>query len=236
MLTNSRVEEIARGLFAQESSRDKQHKIGASDFSNPCTYHVASKLMGIPESPSKYWLGGKLGTATHEFFEKRIPTADFTEFPELEDVRIEEKIVLGNLKDYGEIKSKPDLMLVRNNHLIDWKTSTRKKSKAFQALIYEGSQDTDATYTLQKYFAQVQIYAWGLNKSGLSVDGCSLVFVNRDGTGDNDVWAYTFDYSEEYALEIWHRLENIWLEVQSGKPLEEFERHQSCFSCSMEVR
>jgi hypothetical protein len=39
MITDTRIKELTLGLFKQESERDKQVKVGASDFSDPCEYH-----------------------------------------------------------------------------------------------------------------------------------------------------------------------------------------------------
>lgn len=233
MITDTRVKELALSLFKQSSARDSQKLVGASDFSDPCEYHLASKLMGEEQPEFKYWMGAKLGTATHEFLEKRIPLSDFEMFPEFEGAKIEETIRLGKLEGYGEIKSKPDLLLTNGKHIIDWKTSNRKKSKKLQEAIFEGKDDPEAQYTLKRYYAQIQIYAWGLNLKGLPVDGCSLVFINRDGTYDPDVWTWTFDYNEEFALDIWHRLERIWKEIQDGKELDQFPREEYCFNCKV---
>ena len=220
-------------LFGQASSRDSQKKVGASDFSDPCEYHLASKLMGNTQPEFKYWMGAKIGTAVHEFLEERIPTSDLEQFPEFGSALIEQTIRLGNLEGYGEIKSKPDLALAEGKHLIDWKTSKRDKSKKLQAVILDGKEDPESSYTLKRYYAQVQVYAWGLNRNGTPIDGCSLVFINRDGTYDPDVWTWTFDYDEDFALSIWHRLERIWKEIQSGKALEDFPREDHCFNCKV---
>lgn len=233
MITDTRVKELALSLFLQASSRDAQKKVGASDFSDPCEYHLAGKLIGAEQPAFKYWMGAKLGTAVHEFLEERIPTSDFELFPEFKSARIEETISLGSLENYGEIKSKPDLALVDNKHLIDWKTSNRKKSKALQAVIFEGKEDPETNYTIKRYYAQVQTYAWGLNRSGVEIDGCSLVFINRDGTYDPDVWTWTFDYNEDFAVEIWDRLVRIWSELESGKDLQEFPKEEFCFNCKV---
>lgn len=233
MIIDSRVKELALSLFAQASTRDSQKKIGASDFSDPCEYHLAAKLMGEEQPAFKYWMGAKIGTAVHEFLEERIPTSDFDLYPEFKSASIEQTIRLGNLDGYGEIKSKPDLALVDNQHLIDWKTSKRDKSKKLQAVIFDGKEDAESAYTLKRYYAQVQVYAWGLNQNGTPIDGCSLVFINRDGTYDPDVWTWSFEYSEDFALSIWHRLERIWKEIQGGKPLEEFPKETHCFNCKV---
>jgi hypothetical protein len=198
---------------------------------------LAKKLLGMPGGEFKYFLGAKIGTATHEFLEKRMETVDFDEFPEFKSAKIEETIVLGELEGYGVVKSKPDLVLVDGKHLVDWKTSKRDKSKQLQAVVDGTAKETkaaaEALYSLKKYYAQAQIYAWGLNKSGTEIDACSLVFINRDGSYDPDVWTYTFPYDEEFAQSMWDRLVRLWSELSGGRDLEEFERDPMCFNCKV---
>ena len=189
--------------------------------------------MGNTQPAFKYWMGAKVGTAIHEFLEKRLDSSAFEDYPEFMSAIPEQTISLGTLQGYGEIKSKPDLYLQDSRHLIDWKTTNRAKSKKLQAVIFEGKEDAESQYTLQRYYAQVQAYAWGLNKNGSPVEACSLVFINRDGTWDADVWTWTFDYDEDFALEIWGRLDRIWKEVSAGKPLEEFPKEAHCFNCKV---
>jgi hypothetical protein len=233
MITNNRIQEISLSLLKQQSERDAQKKIGASDFSDPCSYHLAKKLLGEKEGQAKYWLGAKIGTAVHSLLEEAITKADLTEIPELDGAEVEKKIYLGKLEGYGTISSKPDLALIRDKHLIDWKTSTRDKTKKMQKVLFEDKADPQVIYTIQKYYTQLQIYAWGLNNSGIEIDACSMVFVNRDGTTDNDVWPYTFEYSEEYAVSTWKRLESIWQGLQADPTPEQFDRHPECFKCKV---
>jgi hypothetical protein len=237
MIPDSRIRDMALGLFKQQSARDTQRKVGASDFSDPCEYHLAKKLLGLPSGEFKYWMGAKIGTAIHEFLEARIETADLDEFPEFASARVEKSIVLGELEGYGTIKSKPDLALVEGKHLVDWKSSKREKSRQLQSVVLGEARDTkvaaEASYTLKRYFAQAQIYAWGLNKEGIEIDACSLVFINRDGTYDPDVWTWTFPYDADFAQSMWDRLARIWTEVQSGKDIEEFQREEHCFDCKV---
>lgn len=230
MITNDRITEITLSLLKQESDRDKQQKIGASDLSDPCAYHLAKKLLGIPEAPFKYWLGAKIGTATHSFLEDAISKSDL---PEMASAIVEEKIFLGTLDGYGDIHSKPDLVLVDDKHLIDWKTSTRDKTRKYQRVVFGESQDASVMYSLQKYYTQAQIYAWGLNNSGKPIDACSLVFINRDGTMDTDIWSYTFDYEPDHAEMAWKRLETIWANLGINPDPEQFDREGECFKCKV---
>lgn len=233
MLTNQRVQEIALSLLRQESERDQQKLIGASDFSDPCAYHLAKKLLKEPDAPQKYWLGAKVGTAIHSLLEDAITKVDLNLVPELTSALVEKKITLGELEGYGVVKSKPDLAMVRDKHLVDWKTSTRDKSRKMQRVIYEEAQLADMMYTLEKYYNQTQSYALGLNNEGIEIDGCSILFINRDGTTENDVWGWTFEYNKEYAQNVWDRLAAIWAGLVINPDPAQFERHAQCFKCKV---
>lgn len=245
MLEDQDVISLVSGLLRIETQRDKQKKVGASQISDPCTYHLAKALVGDTSGETKYWLGGKIGTAVHMLIEDSIEKADLSDFPMLEGALVEKKIHLGHLDGYGDINSKPDLALVKENHLIDWKTSTRDKTRKIAKLLepplsINGEEvtrkpDTKTEYTLQKYIAQTQLYAWGLNNEGIKIDRISLVFINRDGTMETDIFPYSFDYSEELALAIWTRLKNLWTNLQKGVELEKLEKSEDCFKCSMNI-
>jgi len=233
LIPDKRIKDIAVALLRQQSDRDKQKLIGASDFSDPCSYHLAKKLLGQDSDIQKYWLGAKIGTGVHTVLEDAIENADFTELPELEGALVEKKITLGELPGYGVIKSKPDLAMVKGSHLVDWKTTLRPKSRKMQRVLFEDANLSDMQYTLEKYYAQTQIYAWGLNLEGISIDGISIVFVNRDGTTEDDVWSWTFDYDAAYAQKCWDRLVTIWESLVSGFTVDKFERHPECFKCNV---
>lgn len=233
MIPDRRVKEIAVALLRQQSDRDKQKLIGASDFSDPCSYHLAKKLLRVDDDVQKYWLGAKIGTGVHTVLENAIENADFAELPELEGALVERKITLGELAGYGVIKSKPDLAMVKGNHLVDWKTTLRPKSRKMQRVLFEDADLPDMQYTLEKYYAQTQIYAWGLNAEGIEIDGISVAFVNRDGTTEDDVWTWTFDYKPDYAQKAWDRLVTIWEGLSMGFEPDKFDRHPECFKCKV---
>lgn len=235
-MQNLQVRDLALSLLTMESNRDKQKKVGASQISDPCTYHLATSLVNSSEQRSKYWLGAKIGTAVHMLLEDAIENADTNLIPEVAGAIVEQKIVLGELPDYGVISSKPDLVLPGQKHLIDWKTSSRKKSAKLQKYV-DGitPNDAESEYTMMKYTAQTQLYAWGMNRSGVEVESVSLVFVNRDGTMESDVWSHTFAYDESFATSLWSRLEALWSAIQSGADLKDFDRHSECFRCKVGI-
>lgn len=228
-LTDKQVKDLTVELFLQESDRDKQRKVGASQISDPCTKHLAHGLMATPRLPQKYWLGGKIGTAIHGFIERAIADSGNVL---LAGALVEQKIGLGFLDGYGSISSKPDLVLVGSHHLIDWKTTTRAKIKKLQNFIDGVKQDKDSEYTLRKYVGQAQLYAWGLNQAGTKIDKVTIVFINRDGTNENDIATFSVDYDEEFAVALWTRLENLWNELQEGAHPESYAPTDGCYLCS----
>lgn len=227
----SKLKSLAISLLNTRTERDEQKKVGASQISNPCTKHLALALAGYQEEPSKYWLGGKVGTAVHAALEEGIAKSGYE--GDLQGAVVEQKIILGEIDGYGTVSSKPDLVLPRIKHLVDWKTSTRAKTKKIQQWVDGVKQDASTTYTMQKYIGQTQLYAWGLNNSGIEVENISLVFINRDGTSDSDVLEYTFEYDESIAVALWQRLVVLWEELQNGVHPESYAGHPECFNCSV---
>ena len=231
-LTDTQVKEMTVGLFLQQSARDKQHKVGASNISDPCTRHLAKALLREPEPEMKYWLGGKIGTAIHSFIESAI---DGDVSGAFDTALVEQKITLGDIVNYGTVSSKPDLVLPDSKHVIDWKTSSRAKIKKLQNLVAGLKDDEASKYTLQKYIGQTQLYAWGLNNSGIEIERASLVFINRDGTYENDIWIYSVDYDEAIAVALWNRVVSLWAELDAGEHPDNYPSNPNCFKCAVGI-
>lgn len=228
-LTNSEIMSLTLGLFKQESDRDRQRKVGASQISDPCTRHLAKALLAEPEPEQKYWMGAKIGTAIHSFLESAIGNSSDTTFA---SALVEQKVTLGKIPGYGTVSSKPDLVLPSSNHLVDWKTSSRPKVKKLKDLVDGVKHDSGAEYTLKKYIGQTQLYAWGMNQADIKVDGISLVFINREGTYENDIWTHTYEYDESFAVALWNRLIRLWDELQNGAHPDNYQPNPECFKCN----
>jgi len=231
-LTNTEIMNLTVSLFKQESDRDKQRKVGASQISDPCTKHLAKALLAEPESEQKYWMGAKIGTAIHSFLESAIGSSSDTTFA---GALVEQKVTLGKIPGYGTVSSKPDLVMPSANHLIDWKTSSRPKVKKLKDLVDGVKHDSGAEYTLKKYIGQTQLYAWGMNQADIKVDGISLVFINRDGTYENDIWTHTYEYDESFAVALWNRLIRLWDELQNGAHPDNYQPNSECYKCNIGI-
>lgn len=228
-LTDQEVKRLTLDLLKTPSERDRQVKVGASQISNPCDYCLARALQGGPAEPNHWWLGARIGTAIHNTLEqeadKHIDRPRSYHFDALEGAVIEQRITLGTISGYGVIASKPDLVLVKHNHLVDHKTTTKKKLTGYKL-----------NGVPTAYIYQTQLYAWGLNKQGTRIDRISLNFIARDGTTDDDIWVHSFDYDEDAAERAWNRLQGIWDYVSNGGDVSELESDDDCFKCSINGR
>lgn len=212
-------------LLKNPGERDKQRLIGPSEIGNPCAYCVANRLINTPKGESQYWLGAKIGTAIHAELEreeeKHIVTPQSGRFRTLKGARIEQSITLGTIEGYGTVKAKPDLVLVNDRHLVDHKTSSKKKVQKYKL---DGVP--------RQYVIQQNLYAWGLNQNDIPIEKISLSFINREGTQDSDVWIYSFPYDEQVALDAWDRLDSIWRWLQEGHDVEDIASDPECYYCT----
>lgn len=218
-------------------------KIGASNASNPCVRCLAEDLALSaanpaeiyhdvePKQQSRYNMGAIIGTAIHE----RLETLIREQHP---DWMPEQRVIVGHLEGYGDVKSTTDLYTHYNRRVTDWKTTTKKKIKALKEALTtdESMWDTTATaearFKTTAYVAQLHLYGRGIVNAGLEVDEVGIGFVCRDAVTEDDVWGWTTPYEPDYAERVWSRLENIWAAVQAGRDLKTFPSHQHCFYCS----
>lgn len=227
MLTDYEVKQLIIDLLTTQTKRDKQSKIGASEIGNPCEYCVAHRLAGTEKLSSKYWMGARIGTGIHAELEheiaKHVEEPQETKFNVLKDAASEYKLFIWHMEGYGDIYSTADLLVTNELHLIDFKTSKKLQVQKYKL----------HGVPLQ-YVVQQQLYSYGFNQMvpGL-VKRISLVFINRDGSSDDDVWVHSFDYDEEIALEALDRLQKLWHYVSEGKDLEQLDSHYDCFYCNV---
>lgn len=227
--TAKAVEEMIINLFLQESNRDKQWKVGASQISDPCTRHLAHALVRTDKPAQKYWLGAKIGTAIHGFIESAIAVSTDTR---LHGALVERKIELGDVPGYGSISSSPDLVLAGSGLLVDHKSTTRAKVKKIRDHVDGIRLNAETEYTLQKYLGQMNLYAWGRNRNyGDSIDQLAINFVNRDGTNEKDFYCLLVDYDDDFAQALWNRLLGLWNQLQDGAHPNDYAGHPECYNC-----
>lgn len=226
-LDDDEVKFLVLDMLNDPSERDQQRKVGASNIANPCDFCLGNAMLAHGQRKNTFWMGARIGTAIHaaleEQAEQHIDTPREAKFDPLRGAKIEEKIILGHVPGYGTIKSKPDLALTQHDHLIDYKTTTKAKLQKMRVT---------KSVPIQ-YIYQQQLYAKGLNDAGITIKRISLVFIARDGSGDGDVWVYSFDYDESKAVAAWDRMVGIWDYLQeNNQDTEGLTSHPDCWYCS----
>lgn len=104
-------------------------------------------------------------------------------------------------------------------------------------------------HKMNGYHVQQELYMHGRHLIGEPVVKGSIIWINRDGNGFNDVptatryedkksfhdvWVVSFDYHEETALRALDRGAEIWARIQAGHQPEDFDASDHCFPCSFE--
>lgn len=224
--------DLALAVLKSPTARDLQKKIGASQFSSLCARCVALDLVA-PEpdeefEAGRYWLGATIGTGVHAVIEDMIPEV-------LSDPIIERKVFIGHLEGYGDIHSKPDLYYGEDKRVVDWKTTDRAKMKYIKLVDESEPDDTELTvikemrFKVRGYYGQIQTYAKAMKDAGHDVERVSIVFINRDGKTDKDIYSLDYDYDEDYANRLWARLERIWAHVRDGGDVLDIPAHDHCY-------
>lgn len=117
--------------------------------------------------------------------------------------------------------------------------SFREYQEAIESMVYK----------MNGYHVQQTLYMHGRRMLGETCVKGSIIWINRDGNGFNDVptgsryedrksfhdvWVLSFDYHEQTALTALYRGARIWARIQAGEQPEDFEASDHCFPCSFE--
>lgn len=104
-------------------------------------------------------------------------------------------------------------------------------------------------HKMNGYHVQQTLYMHGRRLAGENCVKGSIVWINRDGNGFNDVptatryedpksfhdvWVLSFDYHEQTALAALDRGARIWARIQAGDQPEDFDASDHCYHCRFE--
>jgi len=262
-LTDNEVRHLAIDLLTAPTERDRQTRIGASNLGNQCDYCLAAAFKGVSRGTpmtDRAWLGRTIGTAMSLLFEQRAAGRDdllpehhvwFAEIAgygkvggsidllipgerSLIDWKGTTRQKLLVLIDFIQIQRGLKPLYGRTHAEV--KLSERKYAEEMEKMRFK----------VDGYYAQQQLYM----RSGVA-DRASLFFYTRGGTGwwDNpgldhyetegkvhDTFVLSFDYDADYADALVARGQRIWDRLSEGADLEEFDRHEMCFPCSIDAR
>lgn len=234
--TNEFLTEFTLDVLKEPTERDKQIKIGASNASRLCDRCLADDMLGVRHGASRWWMGAVVGTAIHNYLEERLNTHEGlrAKYP---DVMTEHKMVIGSIKDYGEIKSTSDIYFPSRSLVVDWKTTSEKHWDHIQTACEQPPAPFDSNKLLstrEKIFGyenQLMMYGLGYENQGFEVDTCSLVFIRRDGLEDDDIYVYSLPYNRDRALALVDRAQRLWAWLQRNSP-DELDSSPNCWYCN----
>ena len=236
-MTDLSLRDLMLSLMKQPTARDLQATIGPSSLGTPCDFCLANELSNPQASDfleKPYWLGAWNGTAIHERLERLAETFDW----QGERYRTEARVTVGQVGTYGVVSGSTDLYLEDRATVVDYKTTTRAKSKLLKVAFDTKPSDYDsepllrARFTAKKYIGQFMLYGKGWEDLGLPVKHVAAGFINRDGASDEDIWVHPMPYSRGYAEAVLARANKVWLDVQGGKALSSFLSKTGCYECS----
>ena len=242
-MTGSRLERLLRSLWTEQSERDKQRLVGASNLSNECTKCLAEEmaLMLVSQADmwdrpeSKYVMGAKIGTAVHLWLEEEVKRRDWG-VPET-------RVIVGEIKGYGVIKSTSDLYVPSEKAIVDHKTTTREKLDVIRTLIRLGRLDDipeiemdvhrAARKKVKRYLVQGNMYGKGAEDRGDVVETVALNFIPRDAKVIDDMYVLEVEYSRDIAERALARGQKIWDALVGGKSWDSFKSDPDCYNCNV---
>ena len=230
-LRTERILRALREVMTTPTLRDEQTRIGPSDLGNPCNLCLAAKMAGEPV-PRSFSLYPWLGTAIHHLIEWTTEKIRLVHRPGLNDMAMEifghptavaelhiEKAVF--IPGYGWCPAHIDYLLPNEGCLVDWKSSSRKKVKAYRA---RGFVPTDNV-------GQTLIYLHAAITNGYPVESAVLVYIPRDAATLDEIWAYEVQYDIVEINKIIERAANIQLWIDAGR-WKELDSDPDCMTCN----
>ncbi len=242
-MSGSLLKQRLKRLWTEQSERDQQRLVGASNLSNECTRCLAEEMHLMLESSdeqydrvqSEYVMGAKIGTAVHLWLEEELKKHSWA-VPET-------RVIIGEIKGYGALKSTSDLYVKDLFAVVDHKTTTIEKLKVIKYLEKMGhleeapeiELDTHraARKKVKRYGVQGNLYGKGIEDQGQRVDIIALNFIPRDAKKIEDMHVLEFEYDRSIAERALDRGQRIWDALTAGKQVETFKSDIDCYTCNV---
>lgn len=132
---------------------------------------------------------------------------------------------------------------------LEYGSSSRAKRTATLSFKQYHAAMEGMVHKMNGYHVQQSLYMHGCHLAGHKVVKGTIMWINRDGNGLNDVpsgtryedpnvfhdfWPLSFDYHEDTALAALDRGARIWRRLERGDLPQDFEADEHCFICSFE--
>ena len=196
--------------------------------------------MGVkrPGENEKTPIAPLLGTAFHLLCEKRSHDMEREA-----EVLVEQRVIVGEIAQYGQIKGTLDRFDIEAGEVMDWKLVSLKKLGAFQRLHRKAMRDGldsivsdyGAAQFLQ-YYIQLCLYGKGMEDQGYDVSAVTLLLLPRDATVhvvESELTALSMPYDRDLAIYALGRAGLIYKRAKESDDLiTDLDSAPECFYCS----
>ena len=189
MLWGSEASGRALEIVGAPTDRDRQRHVGPSEIGEVCERCLADKIRGTYEDQRGGTpLAPLLGTAFHLLAQQRLSGS-----PEGRAglLLVEKRVDVAQVDGYGPIRGTVDLFDIERREVIDWKVLSKSRIAGISAVVHnrlDGSvlmdRDKIIWETAWKYYAQMMLYGYALERDGYEVERASLLMIPRDASTD----------------------------------------------------
>lgn len=231
-------------IVGAPTDRDRQRHVGPSELGEVCERCLADKIRGTYEDKRAGTpLAPLLGTAFHLLAQQRLSGS-----PEGRAglILVEKRVDVAQVDGYGEIRGTVDLFDIERREVIDWKVLSKSRIAGISAVVHnrlDGSvlmdRDKIIWETAWKYYAQMMLYAYALERDGYEVRQASLLMIPRDASTDvlpGAARTLVFQYRRAVAEAVLGRFSELVARVRNekeraGVSSEGYESSPGCYRC-----
>lgn len=232
-------------IVGAPTDRDRQRHVGPSELGEVCERCLADKIRGTYEDKRAGTpLAPLLGTAFHLLAQQRLSNS-----PEGRAglVLVEKRVDVAQVDGYGPIRGTVDLFDIERREVIDWKVLSKARMAGISSVVHnrlDGSvlmdRDKIIWETAWKYYAQMMLYGYALERDGYEVERASLLMIPRDASTDvlpGAARTLVFQYRRAVAEAVLGRFSELVARVRNeeneaaGVSSGEYESSPGCYRC-----
>ena len=231
-------------IVGAPTDRDRQRHVGPSEIGEVCERCLADKIRGTYEDKRAGMpLAPLLGTAFHLLAQQRLSNS-----PEGRAglLLVEKRVDVAQVDGYGPIRGTVDLFDIERKEVIDWKVLSKSRMAGVSSVVHnrlDGSvlmdRDKIIWETAWKYYAQMMLYGYALERDGYEAERASLRMVPRDVSTDvlsGAARPLVFQYRRAVAEAILGRFSELVARVRgekegAGVSSRGYESSPGCYRC-----
>ena len=232
-------------IVGAPTDRDRQRRVGPSELGEVCERCLADKIRGTYEDKRAGTpLAPLLGTAFHLLAQQRLSNS-----PEGRAglILVEKRVDVAQVDGYGPIRGTVDLFDIERGEVIDWKVLSKARIAGISSVVHsrlDGSvlmdRDKIIWETAWKYYAQMMLYGYALERDGYEVGQASLLMIPRDASTDvlpGCARVLVFQYRRAVAEAVLGRFSELVTRVrgekknEGGVPSGGYESSPGCYRC-----